>query len=167
MVLNGAENKVSMQEFGKVQERENQLSKEGTRFNNDHCRFQKGMVLWKRNLIKNRHKFKANSEKNRHKDRMQGESNFQFPLIIDQCRKNMFTAKLSCSASFENVQHDNVKVSNGWSMESRKNSSFHEKLQLMKSGKFQWIKIGREGTQYSSLVVQRDFWVQNLSSGEV
>ena len=93
--------------------------------------------------------------KNRQKDRIQGESNFQFPLIIEQCRNNMFTAKLSCcSASFENVQHDKVKVNNGWSMESRKNLSFQEKLQLMKSGKFQWIKIRRVGTQSPHLQFQ-------------
>ena len=85
---------------------------------------------------------------------MQGESNFQFPLKIEQCRNNMFTAKLSCfSASFENVQHDKVKVSNDWSTESRKILSFHEKLQLMKSGKFQWIKIGRVGMQSPHLHV--------------
>ena len=68
---------------------------------------------------------------------MQGESNFKFPLIIKKCRNMMFTTNLSCgTAIWENVQHDNVKNRNGWSMESRKNLSFHEKLQLMKLGKF-------------------------------
>ena len=68
-------------------------------------------------------------KKNRHKDRMQGESKFLSPLIIGQCRNNIFTKNLSCcSASSVNVQYDYVKVSNGWSMESRKNLSFHEKL---------------------------------------
>ena len=101
---------------------------------------------------------------------MQGESNFQIPLIIDQCRNNIFTKNLSCySASFENVQRDNVKVSNGWSMESRKNPSFQENLQLMKLRKFQWIKIGRveKVSSSSCSVVQRDFGVQKLPSGEV
>ena len=154
LVSIGAENKVLVQDGAKVQERAKQLDKEGTKFSNDHCWFQRGMVQWRTNLVRNRHKYKANSAKNRHKDRMKGESNFQFPLIIDQCRNNMFTTKLSfCFSSFKNVQHNNVKVSNIWSMASRKNLSFQEKLQLMKSGKFQWIKIGRVGTQFSHLQV--------------
>ena len=88
------QNKVLVQEGAKVQEREKHFDKEGTKFNNDHYWFQKGRVLWRGNLVKNRHKYKANSTKNRHKDRMQGESNFKFPLIIDQCKNNMFTTKL-------------------------------------------------------------------------
>ena len=68
---------------------------------------------------------------------MHGESNFKFPLIIDQCRNMMFSTNLSFfSDSSVNVQHDNVKVSNAWSAESRKKLLFHEKLQLMKLGKF-------------------------------
>ena len=102
---NGVENKVSVQEVEKVQERKNKPEKEGTRLRNDQCWLQKGMVQLRRNFFKNRHKFKANSTKNRHKDRMQGESNFKFPLIIDQFRNKMFTTKLDCCiASSENVQ---------------------------------------------------------------
>ena len=37
LVLNGAKNKVSVQEVAKVKERANQLSKEVTRLSNDHC----------------------------------------------------------------------------------------------------------------------------------
>ena len=37
LVLNGAENKLSMQEVAKVKEREKKLDKEGTRFRNVHC----------------------------------------------------------------------------------------------------------------------------------
>ena len=86
---------------------------------------------------------------------MQGEKNSKFPLIIDQCRNMMFTTKLDCcSASSEKVQHDSVKDNNVWSMESRKKLSFHEKLQLMKLGKFQWINIGRVGTQSPHIHVQ-------------
>ena len=94
LVLNSAENKLSMQEVAKVKEREKKLDKEGTRFRNVHCWFQKGMVQWRRNLVKNRHKFKANSAKNGHKDRMQGECNSKFPLIKYQCRNKIFTTNL-------------------------------------------------------------------------
>ena len=112
LVLNGAENKASVQEVAKVKERTKQLGKEGTGFRNFHYLFRKGMVQWRRNLVRNRHKFKANSTKNHHKDKMQGESNFKFPLIIDQCRNKMFTTNLSFySASSVNVQHGNVKKS--------------------------------------------------------
>ena len=76
LVLNVAENKVSVQEVEKVQERVKKLEKEGTIFRNDHCWFQKGMVQWRANLVRFRHKYKVNSKKNCHKDKMQGESNF-------------------------------------------------------------------------------------------
>ena len=68
---------------------------------------------------------------------MQSEKDSKFPLIIDQGRNQMFSAKLDCfSANSENVQHDGVKDCNRWSSESRKILSFHEKLELMKLGKF-------------------------------
>ena len=103
LAFNSAKKKVSVQEVAKVQERTKKLGKEGTGFRNVHCWFSKGMVQWRRNLVKNRHKFKAKA-KNRHKDRMQGENNSKFPLIIEQCRNRIFTTKLDFySASSENV----------------------------------------------------------------
>ena len=53
LVLNDAKKKVLVQEVEKVQERTKQLDKEGTRFINVHCWFQKGMVQWQRNLVRN------------------------------------------------------------------------------------------------------------------
>ena len=103
--------------------------------------WQVGMV---RNLVGIRHKYMAHSEKIRHEDNWQGESYFQFPLKLDHCRNNMYSTNFSFhSASFKNLHHDIVKVTNGRSTDSRKNLSFYEKLNLMKSGRFQWFKVGR------------------------
>ena len=44
LVLNGVEEKVSVQEVAKVQKREKKLRKEGIEFINFHCWFHKGMV---------------------------------------------------------------------------------------------------------------------------
>ena len=90
----------------------------------------------------------AHSTKNRHEDSWQGESYFQFPLKVDHCRSIMFSANfIFCFANFKNLHHDIVKVSNSRSTDSRKNLSFYEKLNLMKSGRFQWFKVGRVENQ--------------------
>ena len=100
-------------------------------------------------MVVNRHKYMAHSEKNFHKDSWQGESQFHFPLKVDHCSNSMISANYSCcSANFKNLHHDSVKVSNSRSADSRKNLSFYEKLNLMKSGRFQWFKVGRVENQY-------------------
>ena len=117
-----------------------------------HCWFQNGRVLWRENLVRNRHKYMARSAKNHHEENWQGESYFQFPLKVDHCRNSMISANFSCcSISFKNFQHDTVKVSNSRSTDSRKNLSFYEKLNLMKSKRFQWFKVGRVENQYPHL----------------
>ena len=94
------------------------------------------------------HKYMAHSEKIHHKDSWQGESHFQFPLKVDHCRSSMFSANFSCcSASLKNLHHDTVKVSNSQSIDSRNNLYFYGKLNLMKSGIFQWFKVGRVENQ--------------------
>ena len=90
----------------------------------------------------------ANLEKIHHKDSWQGESHFQFPWKVDHCRNSMISANFSfCSANFKNLHHDTIKVSSSRSTDSRNNLSFYEKLNLMKSGKFQWFKVGRVENQ--------------------
>ena len=99
-------------------------------------------------MVKIRHKFKAKAAKNRHNDSVKGEKDSKFPLIIDQGRNKISSTKLDFySENSENVQHEGVKDNNKWSSTSRKNLPFHEKLQLMKLGKFQWIKTRRVRTQ--------------------
>ena len=90
----------------------------------------------------------THSTKIHHEDSWQGESYFQFPLKVDHCRNSMISTNFSFySASFKNLQYDTVKVSNSRSTDSRKNLSFYEKLNLMKSGRFQWFKVGRVENQ--------------------
>jgi len=92
--------------------------------------------------------YMVHSAKIYHKDSWQGESQFHFPLKLDHCRNSMYSTNFSCcSANFKNLHHDTVKVSNGRSTDSRKNLSFYEKLNLMKSGRFQWFKVGRGENQ--------------------
>ena len=75
---------------------------------------------------------------------MQGEKESKFPLVVDHGRKNMFSENLDCcSANSEILQRDGVKDNNRWLLESRKILNFYENLQIMKLGKFQWIKTGR------------------------
>ena len=86
----------------------------------------------------------AHLEKNSHEESWQGESYFQSPLKVDHCRSNMFSTNFSyCSENSKNLHHDTVKVSNSQSIDSMKNLSFYEKLNLMKSGIFQWFKVER------------------------
>ena len=103
------------------------------------------MAGWygEKKLVGNRHKYMAHSAKNFHKNSWQGEPYFQFPLKVDLCRNSMIFANFSFFlANFKNLHHDSVKVSNSQSTDSRKNLSFYEKLNLMKSGRFQWFKVG-------------------------
>lgn len=75
---------------------------------------------------------------------MQGEKDSKFPMIFDQSRNKMFSAKLDCCfANSEILQHDGVKDNDRWSSELRKNFTFYEKHKMMKLGKFKWIKVGR------------------------
>ena len=121
LVSIGAENKVSVQSGAKIQERVKHASKEGSNFSNYHCWFQNGRVLWRENLVRNRHKYMAHSTKNFHEDNWQGESYFQFPLKENHCRSSKFSTNFSFySASFKNLHHDTVKVSNSRLTEDRK-----------------------------------------------
>ena len=114
----------------------------------DQCWFHNGRLVWQENLVGIRHKYMAHSAKIRHVDSFQGESYFQSSLKLDHCRNNMFSTKYSfCSANFKNLNHDSVSFSNGRSVNSRENLSFYEKLNLMKSGIFQWFKVGRVENQ--------------------
>ena len=148
LVSIGAENKVSVQGGARIREKENHSRKEGTKFSMGHCQFQNGRLVWRENLVEIRCKYIAHSAKIRHEDSWQGESQFQFPLKLDHCRNNIISANYSCcSANFKKLHHDSVNVSNGRSVDSRKNLSFYEKLNLMKSGRFQWFKVGRVENQ--------------------
>ena len=115
LVLIGAGNKVSVQEGAKIQERVKHPEEKAQSSTMIITGFRRAWYYGEETWSGINTSTRLIQKKNLHKDRMQGESNFQFPLIIDQSRNNMFTAKLSfCSASFENVQHDNVKVNNSW-----------------------------------------------------
>ena len=83
-----------------------------------------------------------------HEDNWQGESHFQFSLKVDHFRNNIYSENyICCSANSKNLHYDSVKVSNNRLVDSRKNLSFYEMLNLMKSGRFQWFKVGRVENQ--------------------
>ena len=62
--------------------------------------FPKGTWKSRRYLVKSRCKYKVISVKNRHDDNVQGEIVFKFPLINDQGRNKMVSARKGCC--FEN-----------------------------------------------------------------
>ena len=152
LVSINAKNKVSVQSGARIQEKEKHASKEDTKFSMGQCWFQNGKLVWRENLVEIRRKYMAHLSKILHEDSWQGESYFQYPLKLDHCRNNMYSANFSCcSTNFKNFHHDFVKASNGRSVDSRNNLSFSEKLNLMKSGIFQWFKVGRVENQYPHL----------------
>ena len=86
---------------------------------------------------------------------LQGERYFKSSWKFDQCRNNFFSTNYSCcSANFKNFHHDSVSFSSDRSVNSRDNLSFHEKLNLMKSGIFQLFKGRRVENQSPHLQFQ-------------
>jgi len=57
------------------------------------------------------------------------------------------------SANSGKLLQDGIYNSKTGSPESRKKTSFHEKLKLLNSGKFQWIETGRVRGLYPHLIV--------------
>jgi len=79
---------------------------------------------------------------------LQGEGYFKSFWKFDQFRKSLFSVDYNCcSTNFNHLHHDSVNLSNGRSVDSRDRLSFSQKLQLMKSGRFQLFKGGRVENQ--------------------